>query len=220
MKTRRSQKLLANSLIIGLIVLAGCLWQKQKLEEMPETAPEPSVVEEPAAFEVSPILDGAVPSAMQWKKAGVLAAVNGGSQNFHSWLKELPESPNKIWTFAGNNRDSESLRLYLLLGWSPSGADEMRRAGIDSVRAISDQINIYLSRPTLQVDGSLMGTADMRFVGWEISLEDLSEGLYQANLLQQRQLVRIKTMPFSEETIGEGNYEKIAELKFQIGGGG
>jgi hypothetical protein len=106
--------------------------------------------------------------------------------------------------------------LFVIYGWSTSGADELRRAAVDSVIVEGHSINVYVSRPLVQLDGMVGGTADMRFVGWEIPLsETLASGSYKAVLHLRRDTIRVLTHPtIREEKIAGEGYQKAAELEF------
>lgn len=159
---------------------------------------------------------GNIPDAMQWDKSAVFAVADSGGNDFTEWLRQVPEGLDRVksgvWTFELAIKP----RLYVLFGWSPSGADELRRTGVDSAVVKRDQIAVYVSRPHLMSDAPLMGTADMRFVGWEIPLDGLDSGKYKADFFIRRDTITIHTKPFYEELNAGGGYEKAAELRFNI----
>lgn len=167
-------------------------------------------------LKADPINMGSIPDAMQWDKSAVFAVADSGGKDFTEWLRQVPAGFDSIksgvWTL-----DLEvAPRLFMLFGWSPSGADELRRVRVDSAVVKGNQVGIYVSRPHVLSDAPLMGTADMRFVGWEIPLDGLDSGKYTADLFIRRDTITIHTKPFYEElNVGEG-YEKAAELRFTI----
>jgi len=160
---------------------------------------------------------GAIPTAMQWKKAAAFALANPEASDFLDWLTGLPEGLEKVnlATFSDNSRPASA--LYVLFGWSNSGADELRRARMDSVTVTGREIDIYVSRPQVEASFSLMGTADMRFIGWEIPLATLPPGIkHQARMHVRRDTIRISGKPPYEETIeAGGGYEKAGEIEFK-----
>ena len=164
-----------------------------------------------------PVRSGKLADAMQWKKTSVFAVAGGDQEEIISWLRKMQEDLDSIKTAVWSTGSGEIARMYLLLGWSNWGADELRRASVDSVIAADGEIRVYVSRPHLLLEGSVMGTADMHFVGWEIPLEKLNPGDYTAQFYLQRDTITVKTQTHSEVRIGSGEYEMVRELKFRIG---
>jgi hypothetical protein len=132
------------------------------------------------------------------------------------WLGQAPEGLETVNQYKFSDSSAAGRSLYVLFGWSTSGADELRRAAVDSVIVNGNLINVYVSRPKVELDGAVGGTADMRFVGWEIPLwGKLPPGNYEAQLHLRRDTIRVRTMPaFNEEkVVGEG-YKRLAEIEF------
>ena len=159
---------------------------------------------------------GAVADAMQWKKSAVFALADPAGPQFTEWLRQAPAGLETMNIFKDSGAQSPSRSLFVLYGWSTSGADELRRASIDSVIVAGHSVNVYVSRPQVQLDGMVGGTADMRFVGWEIPLsEPLAAGSYKAMLYVRRDSVRVLMQPsFHEEKIAGEGYQRVAELDF------
>jgi len=159
---------------------------------------------------------GAVADAMQWNKSAVFALADPSGPEFMDWLRQAPAGLETTNIFKSSSAQTPPRSLFVLYGWSTSGADELRRASVDSVIVAGHSINVYVSRPQVQLDGMVGGTADMRFVGWEIPLSGpLASGSYQAVLHVRRDTIRVLMQPTirEEKVIGEG-YQKAAELEF------
>jgi hypothetical protein len=167
------------------------------------------------ALQAQAITDGSIPSAMQWKKATVLAVTVPQDEAFTGFLSGLEMNADQVHTFAGEPQAGVTPHLYALYGWSNSGRDELRQATLDSVLARGATIDVYVTRPQVQMPNSVMGTADMKFIGWEAPLPDLEDGEYTARLMVSRPV-----LVFSErgerETTQAADYEKAAEVKFQV----
>jgi len=56
--------------------------------------------------------------------------------------------------------------------------------------------------------GSAMGTADMRFIGWDIGVGRLETGDYNVNLFIRRDTVKITAKPYSR-VVSEGEGYKL-----------
>jgi hypothetical protein len=161
--------------------------------------------------------DGSIPEAMQWKKATVFSAAESSQPEFHEWLQALPGGLDTVKTQSWESPDPKRPDLYVLLGWSTSGSDELRRATVDSIVTVGRRVNVYVSRPIVNAQGGLMGTADMQFVGWQINLKDLPRGEYDAKLFMRRDTINIVTHPkFAEERIAGKGYQEVAKLEFAI----
>lgn len=161
---------------------------------------------------------GVIPAAMQWKKAAVFALANPEAGDFLTWLKDLPDGLEKVnsATFSDNSRPKCS--LFVLFGWSTSGADELRRAAVDSVVASGRELNVYVSRPQVELNAGFMGTADMRFVGWEIPLGSWQQAgkEHKALLHLRRDTIRISaTPPYKEAVLPGKGYEQVGEIDFR-----
>jgi hypothetical protein len=154
---------------------------------------------------------------MQWKKAAVFAASASDRPEFLEWLRTVPGGLDTVKAQAWETTEAGSPDLFALLGWSTSGADELRRASVDSIAVHEHQLNVYLSRPQVEASTGVMGTADMQFVGWRIPLGALPAGKYQSRLLVRRDTVKIRTVPtFHEEIITGKGYEDAARLEFTL----
>ena len=159
---------------------------------------------------------GAVADAMQWKKSAVFALADPAGQDLLDWLRQAPAGLETMNVFKSDGSQTAPRSLFVLYGWSTSGADELRRAAVDSAIVEGHSINVYVSRPQVQLDGMVGGTADMRFVGWEIPLlESLASGSYKAVLHVRRDTIRVFMKPSirEEKVVGEG-YQKAAEVDF------
>jgi len=167
--------------------------------------------------QASRLESGAIPTAMQWKKAAVFAVASPAKAQFLDWLKQLPDGLETVNPGKFSDETGALPSLFVLYGWSTSGADELRRAAVDSVILAGHQVNVYISRPYVETDASFMGTADMRFVGWEIPLSKLEAGEYQALLQIRRDTIKITGKPpFREEKVAGKGYEKMSELQFRM----
>lgn len=155
---------------------------------------------------------------MQWKRAAVFAATDSARPDFLSWLQSLPGGLDTVKVQSWQPVPPQQPNLYVLFGWSTSGADELRRATIDSVVATNKQVDVYVSRPLVEAQGGLMGTADMKFVGWEINLDDhLPAGHYTGRMLVRRDTIKVSTKPgFSEAKVAGRGYCEAAHLDFDI----
>ena len=164
-----------------------------------------------------PLREGAIPEAMQWKKAAIFAAASIESPDFLGWLKTVPDGLDAVKAKAWDTVSPRQPDLFVLYGWSTSGADELRRATIDSVIAKGANVDVYVSRPIIDAGSGLMGTADMQFVGWKIPVSSLAAGQYSARLHERRDTVKITTRPaFKEEKVAGRGYQRVADLKFFI----
>lgn len=162
------------------------------------------------------IESGPIANALQWKKAAVFAVGDAGKDDFIEWLFKAREGLDFVQSGVWIGSAEAPGDLYVLFGWSPSGADELRRAALDSVIVRENEIRVYVSRPELQVETALMGTSDMRFIGWKIPLLGLPPGNYTAFLHSKRDVIRIKAPDFKEEILPAAGYAQAAKLEFQM----
>ena len=161
---------------------------------------------------IAPITNDVIPDAMQWNRAAVLAASGNSVEDLSKQLRELDSKESdldsvKIFPVPFLN-DREDVHVYLLYGWSSSGLDELRSASLDSAKIEGRDINIYASRPEVQMTGSVMGTADMRFIGWDVNIGRLEAGDYSVNLFIRRDTVKITAKPYSR-VVSEGEGYKL-----------
>jgi hypothetical protein len=199
-------------LAVGLIY--GCMFRQNK--GVAEGVVGQRMTLAPARIESGPVAD-----ALQWKKAAVFAVGDPRQDDFIEWLCEAREGLDPVQSGIWMGSAEAPGDLYVLFGWSPSGADELRRATLDSVIVKENEIRVYISRPELQVETALMGTSDMRFIGWRIPLLGLTPGKYAAFLHIKRDVIRIKAPDYagghgSEEVLSSAGYAQAAALEFQM----
>jgi hypothetical protein len=153
---------------------------------------------------------------MQWKKSALFTTSTTDRPEFLEWLAAVPGGLDTVKVQAWDSEKAET-GLYVLLGWSTSGADELRRAAVDSIVVRERQVIVYLSRPQVDASTGVMGTADMQFVGWRIPLAALPAGKYKGQLLVRRDAIKIRTVPtFHEEMVTGNGYQDAAQLEFTI----
>ncbi|RJP79561.1 MAG: hypothetical protein C4524_05085 [Candidatus Zixiibacteriota bacterium] len=158
---------------------------------------------------------GAVPEALQWKKAAVLAVAVPQSPAWAEFLRQVEDGTDDVRTWVGEPQAGMAPRLYVIYGWSNSGADELRRVSLDSIQVRGETVDVYVTRPQVQLPNSIMGTADMKFIGWEAPLQGLDPGEYTARLM-----VRRPTLIISEtgqrQMQEEVPYDPVKELQFRL----
>ncbi len=159
---------------------------------------------------------GAVPSTLQWKKAAVFAIASPQQETFLQWLQEIPGDLETVSLKTWDPDHQRPLSLFMLFGWSTSGADELRRVTLDSAVVKGSQVDVYVSRPHIISAAPGMGTADMRFVGWEIPLKDLAPGTYVANLYLRRDTITMPQEPGTEKQVETIGYQNAGELNFAV----
>lgn len=168
------------------------------------------------------IRQGDIPKAMQWKRQTVLTPWVGERDILLHTLRNLPASAsnedNVITLPVGKIPAFGDLHIYLLYGWSTSGRDALRSIAVDSAVIAGDEIRIYVSRPELIYEGSVAGTADMKFIGWDIATAELAGGDYRVLLFEKRDRVKISTQPYSRVVEAKGKYQMKKELDFQVVG--
>ncbi len=162
------------------------------------------------------IMFGSLPEAMQWKKTAAFAVAGKTNSAFTQWLRDLPEGLDTVTVNVETLQTGDPAAVYLLFGWSNSGTDELRRATLDSVLMAGHQICLYASRPQVEFEGSIMGTADMRFVGWEIPLDQLKQGIYQAQLFLRRDRIAVSASTLNEVRASGKGYESMGALEFRV----
>ncbi len=166
-----------------------------------------------------PITQGAIPEAMRWKKVTVLTPWVGETSLLLEFLKNLPqeETAGEIFTPPlGDIPLMEELHLYLLYGWSSSGRDEMRSITVDSATVSGAEIKIYVSRPEVVYEGPVMGTADMKFIGWDFPLGFPPGKDCEVLLYEKRDRVRVSAQPYSRSVEAEGRYQLKKKIQFNI----
>ncbi|MCX6641354.1 MAG: hypothetical protein NTW14_12895 [bacterium] len=164
-------------------------------------------------LQVVAINDGSLPEAMQWKRTTVFAVANENDPLLASYLKQVTNKEGQVVTSPTPPPDLTGMaQLYLLLGWSTGGLDELRAAKLDSAVISDREIKVWLWKPSLQPDEGVMGTADMKFVGWKIDPRELAEGNYTVKLYVSRGKVKAG----SEMREALGAPELMKELKFHI----
>jgi len=80
---------------------------------------------------------------MQWKKSTVFAVANSPQLEFHEWLRAIPAGLDTVKAQAWTSQDAAAQELFLLYGWSTSGADELRRAAVDSIIASGREVKVF-----------------------------------------------------------------------------
>ncbi len=209
---RRTSRFVGIFLVIGGLAVgldSGCTFRQNK--GVSEQNLSRRWMLAPARIESGPVAD-----ALQWKKAAVFAIGDPQQNDFVEWLCEAREGLESVQSGVWIGSAEAPGDLYVLFGWSPSGADELRRATLDSVIVRDNEIRVYVSRPELQVETALMGTSDMRFIGWKIPLQGLTSGNYAAFLHIKRDIIRIKAPDFAEEVLPSAGYAQTARLEFQL----
>lgn len=167
------------------------------------------------------IIQGQIPDAMQWKRAAVFAADEANATDLLSYLHKLTETKSDLDSVrtlpsAGLPENGE-IHVYFLYGWSPSGADELRSASLDSALISGQEIRIYVSRPVIQTTGYMAGTADMRFIGWDVTAGRLDAGEYSAKLYVQRDTVKVTAKPYSKVVLSGRGYTIAREMTMVVG---
>jgi hypothetical protein len=143
----------------------------------------------------------------------------GESSLLLEFLKNLPaeEGTDEIFTPpVGDVPLVGDLHLYLLYGWSSSGTDELRSVTVDSAVVSGGEIRLYVSRPVMIYDGPVMGTADMKFIGWDIPLDILEGGRYVLSLFEKRDRIKISTQPYHRSVEAEGRYQAKKKVQFNL----
>jgi hypothetical protein len=168
---------------------------------------------------VSQIQQGSIPEAMQWKKIAILTPAAGETNDLLSYLRDLDEkeiAPDSIVSPPGDILLGDFSHIYFLLGWSGIGTDERRSATMDSAVFQGSEIRLYVSRPELVFEGSVMGTADMKFVGWDVDVWQLTAGEYSVRLLIKRDRIRIQAQPYARVVEADGKYQLKKVLRFNV----
>ncbi len=170
------------------------------------------------SLQVQRIESGDLPAALEWRKTSIFAVAVPSEPEFIEWVCAAPEGVDQIAAKAWDAPAGVAPSAFVLYGWSNSGADELRRASLDSALVAEDVVNIYVSRPKVNLEGGISGTADMRFVGWEVSLKGLDPGQYSAILHVRRDIISVRGRPPGEERQAADGYQKMSELHFAIRG--
>lgn len=149
----------------------------------------------PRRLEIAKIVDGPVPHAMKWVKSTMIIPADAPASLFPAdnlQLDDLPPGLDSIKiplpTIFG---EDAKVHLYIVYGWSTSGLDELRSATLDSAKIQGRDIEVWTSRPVVLHPPGARGTADMRFVGWDITVGKLKPGDYSATLYTCRDTLRM-----------------------------
>lgn len=165
------------------------------------------------SLKANAINNGPIPESMQWKRTTVFTAADEASPALLDRLKKLPESVTVQSPML--EPDLTTPNLYLLLGWSTGGLDELRAARLDSATMTGNEIKVWLWKPNLESIEGVMGTADMKFIGWQINPGKLSAGEYRAKLYVQHGTFKAGD---SGPRGLQGSPELVKELTFRMAG--
>ena len=203
-------------LTIGLIFW-GCTPSKQVAMDQPVAG-----METPWELEVQqlPARSGTLQNSMPYLKQTVLAIITDNEEELQNFLGQLEEdghAEDSVVFFQATDVSAQrSTSIYLLYGWSGWGGDDMRKISIDSTLMVGNAIDIYTSRPQLIYDEPIMGTADMKFVGWHIAAGQLSAGEYFVRLHEKRDEIKVELQPYSREILTERPYQEMTKIAFTV----
>jgi len=209
------------STVLLIMLLSGCI--KEQTHSFAFVQPD-QVPQQPGnSFKpvITPMQSGEIPDAMRWKKVTVLSPWGGDyKEPLLNYLRLIENEEYSIETVLLPAMNAipalGKVRLYLLYGWSGSGSDEMRSATVDSVTMDQQTIRLYTSRPELRYTEAMMGTDDMRFIGWDINIGKLEPGGYQVRLYMKRDVIQIEPYPQGRSILKRDNYSLIKEVGFTV----
>jgi hypothetical protein len=167
-----------------------------------------------------PARSGTIPNSMPYLKQTVLAITTDNSEELQTFLDQLEEdnlTGDAVVFYRASDISAEtSTMIYLLYGWSGWGGDDMRNISVDSTLIAGNMIDIYTSRPQLIYDEPIMGTADMKFIGWQIAAGQLRAGKYFVRLHERRNEIKVTLQPYSREILTERSYQETTKKTFTV----
>jgi hypothetical protein len=174
----------------------------------------------PRQLEFTKITEGSIPQMLRWGKAALIIPAEGPALDFpidglsvDTEAADLDSLQMPIEATFGEEAD---LHLYLVYGWSTSGLDELRSATLDSAQIVGKSIEIWTSRPVILYPPGTRGTADMRFVGWDIAMGNLRPGEYTTIVYTKRDTLRRGTDPGSGVDTAKIDYRLWKEFKVTV----
>ncbi len=157
---------------------------------------------------------------MRWGKAALIIPAEGAALDFpvdglniNIETADLDSLHMPIEVAFSEGAD---LHLYLVYGWSTSGLDELRSATLDSAQIVGKSIEIWTSRPVVQYGPGVRGTADMRFIGWDIAVGNLRPSDYTTTVYTKRDTLRRGSDPGSGVGAAKSNYRLWNEFKVAV----
>ncbi len=208
-------------IVLSIMLLTGCVKEQTQSSAFKQHDQSPLQPKNTFKAVVKVIRGGDIAEAMRWKRATILSPWVGGYKepllNFLRLIEDKDYDLDSVLTSPVENVPAlGDIHLYLLLGWSGSGLDEMRMAAVDSVNIEESDIRIFASRPRVQYDDVMAGTDDMKFIGWDVNVGKLKIGSYTLKLFVQRDLIRIKTQPYMKIIEEEAGYSLKKTIEFDV----
>lgn len=175
----------------------------------------------PRRLEITKIVDGPIPHAMRWVKAAMIIPADGPASLFAADGLQLDDVPPGLDSIKipvnASFREDADVHLYLVYGWSPWGLDELRSATLDSAKIQGRDLEIWTSRPVVLHPPGARGTADMRFVGWDITVGKLQPGDYSVTLYGRRDTLQTgQSFAQSSEVGMTGGYKLWKEFTITV----
>ncbi|MBU0520417.1 hypothetical protein KJ564_15925 [bacterium] len=216
MKNRISFTCFAVSLALSFLLFSGC--GKSQDDSAKDDTPPATTSIEAKLLTASPLPghSGKIQDAMSFKKATVIG-FNSGEERFKDDLRGIPEEvpEDTILTFVENSIPTTAKPyIYLLYGWSGWGGDDMRQIRIDSVQLAGHTVNLFVTKPTIEHDQMMVGTDDMRFIGWTIEIDRFEPGDYTLRLFEKKEKVKVTAQSYTRTVVDEGKYELRKEAGF------
>jgi len=199
-----------------LFLLSGCGKSNDDNAKMEE--PQKAAAAESHTLKVTKLAgnSGKIQDAGTFRKATVLCLSNDESRII-KYLADIPteSAEDTVLTLIDTSIPATSTPFfYLLYGWSGWGGDDKRQIQVDSVQLVGHSIDIYVTRPTIEYEEPIMGTTDMKFIGWSVEADHFEPGDYTLKLFERDETVKVTSKPYSRGVVEEGEYQLKKEAAF------
>ncbi|MFH1861405.1 MAG: hypothetical protein ABH878_01215 [bacterium] len=149
-------------------------------------------------------------------RIGIIFATLGADRaGFAAFLKEVWTRLDTVVTFQGELEVGEVPNLDLLFGWSFGFYGGFSFLKIDSVVVSDKTIYVYLYNMPFDVEFAQPTEPLWCFKGWEVSLDGLEPGDYEA-LFCYRLDNRRLPMTYSDYPEIPGGYRLMSKIEFSI----
>lgn len=147
-----------------------------------------------------------------WKSHPLLA-FEGRAGDFEERARAHREGDSEAVKKLQGLKAGDEAALYLLWGWSTSGADPARKTRVTAQFSMEDRtIRVTVVRAVIRDSGDAAGTSDMQYVGFGVAVGKLEEGEYTVRILEQLEFY--KDVADAQPKVGARKLLK--EIKFQV----